>query len=84
MRRIDGPSLAIGLLMGLIFMVVVAATTQPSRSGTSPGQTEGGTWQIIVLQDQKGSSLNGYLLDTSTGETWRLDDKKRKLVTRDD
>ena len=66
--------------MGLIFMVVVAATTQPNRSGTSPGQTEGGTWQIVVLQDQ-GSDLNGYLLDTSTGETWRLDDKNRKLVT---
>lgn len=78
-RISHGRSVIFGILIGIVLMVVVAAS-QPLKDGHAAGQTEGGRWQLLATP---GRPMSGFLLDTSTGDTWYLvDNKRRKVVDK--
>ena len=80
MRTVHGPSVLVGMLLTLAVVVIVAAD-HPQMEGSRGGETDCGPYQIIMNTGAKG--VEGYLLNTHTGEAFWINNEKKKPVVID-
>lgn len=80
MRRAHGPSVLIGMLLTLAVVAIVAAD-HPQLEGDRGGETDCGPYQIIM--NTGGRGVEGYLLNTHTGESFWINNAKKTKVTLD-
>jgi hypothetical protein len=68
------------MLLTLVAVVIVAAD-HPQREGDRGGETDCGPYQIIM--NTGGHGVEGYLLNTHTGEAFWVSNEKKKSVVLD-
>lgn len=72
--RLDSKSAFLGLVLGVVITVTIAATKEPSVSEVNSKPDQIGRFQATAFgMGTKSSTSHGcYIIDTSTGDLWLI------------